>query len=117
MTRYFIYLGAIILAFAAFSKAQAATLYLDDGTEIDLAVGSKVYITDVPVWRFTKFDEGGFDLRPIVPTVEVTEFCVDDGFTFGGASTTCDEEVVVDEPVEEDETECSPDGLTFGGGC
>jgi hypothetical protein len=76
-----------------------------------------VYITDVPVWRFTKFDEGGFDLRPIVPTIEVTELCVDGDFTFGGASTTCDEEVVVDDPVEEDETECSPDGLTFGGGC
>lgn len=88
----------------------AATLYLDDGTQIDLEVGSKVYISDGPVWSFTRFDEGGFDIRPLDPTVEVTEECVGGGFTFGGGSEVCTEEVVVEEPEEEEGC------LTFGGG-
>jgi len=96
------------------ASVGAATLYLDDGTQIDLGVGSKVYIDDGTVWSFTRFDEGGFDLRPLTPVVEVTETCVDGGFTFGGASEVCTEEVVVEEP-EEEAAEC--DSLTFGGGC
>jgi hypothetical protein len=115
MTRYFIYLGLLIIVTSAFMRTEAATLYLEDGTQIELEVGEKVYISNAPAWSFTKFDEGGFDLRPIIPTVEVTEVC-ESGFTFGGGSSVCDEEVVVEEP-EEDETDCTPDGLTFGGGC
>ena len=95
------------------SATQAATLYLDDGTQLDLPVGSRVYVSEGQLWGFTRFNEGGFDIRALVPTVEVTESCTEDtGFTFGGGSYACTEEVVVPEEVAE---EC--DGFTFGGGC
>jgi len=98
-----------LLALAAFT-ASAAELYLEDGTVIDLPVGSKVYVDEGTVWSFTRFDEGGFDIRPLTPLVEVTEVCQDSGFTFGGSSTVCEEEEVV---VEEETEEC--DSFTFGG--
>ena len=98
-----------LLALVAFT-ASAAELYLQDGTVIDLPVGSKVYVDDNTVWTFTRFDEGGFDIRPLTPIVEVTEVCVDGGFTFGGSSAVCEEEVVVE---EEETEECDP--FTFGG--
>ena len=98
-----------LLALVAFT-ASAAELYLQDGTVIDLPVGSKVYVDDNTVWTFTRFDEGGFDIRPLTPLVEVTEVCQDGGFTFGGSSTVCEEEVVVE---EEETEECDP--FTFGG--
>ena len=95
------------------SATQAATLYLNDGTQLDLPVGSRVYVSEGQLWEFTRFNEGGFDIRALVPTVEVTESCTEDtGFTFGGGSYVCTEEVVVPEEVAE---EC--DGFTFGGGC
>jgi len=102
-----------LLALVAFT-ASAAELYLEDGTVIDLPVGSKVYVDDETVWSFTRFDEGGFDIRPLTPLIEVTEVCQDSGFTFGGDSVVCEEEVVVE---EEETEEC--DSLTFGGsgGC
>ena len=97
-----------LLVLVAFT-ASAAELYLEDGTVINLPVGSKVYVNDNTVWSFTRFDEGGFDIRPLTPLVEVTEVCQDSGFTFGGGSVVCTEEVVVEEEAEE----C--DSLTFGG--
>ena len=103
-------LGLLLTA----SATQAATLYLDDGTQIDLPVGARVYVSEGQVWEFTRFNEGGFDIRALVPTVAVTETCVGGGLTFGGASEECTEEVVVEEP-EEETAEC--DSLTFGGGC
>lgn len=98
-----------LLALVAFT-ASAAEIYLQDGTVIDLPVGSKVYVEEDTAWTFTRFDQGGFDIRPLTPVVEVTEVCVDDSFTFGGDSAACEEEVIVEE-------EC--DVLTFGGsgGC
>ena len=95
------------------SATQAATLYLNDGTQLDLPVGSRVYVSEGQLWKFTRFNEGGFDIRALVPTVEVTESCTEDtGFTFGGGSYACTEEVVVPE-----ETEPADCGLNFGGGC
>jgi hypothetical protein len=102
---------SLTLAFSA----NAAELYTADGDVIDVPEGSKVYVSDSPVWKFTRFNEGGFDIRPIVPAVTVTEVCVDGGFTFGGSSEVCNEEVVVEEPEETEVEEC--DSLTFGGGC
>ena len=99
-----------LLVLVAFT-ASAAELYLEDGTVIDLPVGSKVYVNDNTVWSFTRFDEGGFDIRPLTPLVEVTEVCQDSGLTFGGGSVVCEEEVV----VEEEEAEEACDGFTFGG--
>lgn len=98
-----------LLALVAFT-ASAAELYLEDGTVINLPVGSKVYVNDNTVWSFTRFDEGGFDIRPLTPLVEVTEVCQDSGLTFGGVSVVCEEEVVVEEEAEE-----ACDGFTFGG--
>ena len=98
-----------LLALVAFT-ASAAELYLEDGTVFNLPVGSKVYVNDNTVWSFTRFDEGGFDIRPLTPIVEVTEVCQDSGFTFGGSSVVCEEEVVVEEESEE-----ACDGFTFGG--
>ena len=99
-----------LLVLVAFT-ASAAEIYLQDGTVIDLPVGSKVYVEEDTAWTFTRFDQGGFDIRPLTPVVEVTEVCVDDSLTFGGDSAVCEEEVIVEEE------EC--DVLTFGGsgGC
>ena len=96
-------------------SAQAAELYTENGDVIVVPEGSKVYVSDAPAYKFTRFDESGFDLRPLTPVVEVEEVCVDGGFTFGGSSVVCTEEVIVEEPEEEAE-EC--DAFTFGGsGC
>ena len=101
---------AFLLALVVFN-VTAAEIYLADGTVIDLPVGSKVYVEENTVWTFTRFDEGGFDIRPLTPVVEVTEVCVDNSLTFGGNSAVCEEEVIVEEE------ECDP--FTFGGsiGC
>lgn len=98
------------------SATQAATLYLNDGTQLDLPVGSRVYVSEGQLWEFTRFNEGGFDIRALVPTVEITESCTEaTGLTFGGGSYVCTEEVVVPEEEEVAE-EC--DAFTFGGsGC
>ena len=98
-----------LLALVAFN-VTAAEIYLEDGTVINLPVGSKVYVEENTVWSFTRFDEGGFDIRPLTPLVEVTEVCQDSGLTFGGGSVVCEEEVVVEEEAEE-----ACDGFTFGG--
>ena len=100
------------VVFFTFS-AQAAELYTENGDVIVVPEGSKVYVSDAPAYKFTRFDEKGFDLRPLTPVVEVEEVCVEDGLTFGGDSEVCHEEVIVEEPEDEVE-EC---GLTFGGGC
>ena len=101
----------LLLALLTFS-ATAAEIYLDDGRVIELPVGSKVYIDDGTVWTFTRFNEGGFDIRPLTPLVEIAEVCPQSGLTFGGNSGSC----VVEEVVEETEEAC--DGFTFGGsGC
>lgn len=78
--------------FFAFS-AQAAEIHLDDGTIIDVPLGSKVYIYEGQAFKFTMFSAEGFDIRPIEPSAEAVEVC--DGFTFGGGS--CHTEVVADE--------------------
>ena len=97
-------------------SAQAAELYTENGDVIVVPEGSKVYVSDAPVFKFTLFSAEGFDLRPLTPVVEVEEVCVDGGFTFGGGSEVCTEEVIVEEPVEEEVEQC--DSLTFGGsGC
>ena len=97
------------------SATHAATLYLNDGTQLDLPAGSRVYISEGQLWEFTRFNEGGFDIRALVPTIEVTERCTrETGLTFGGGSYSCSEEVVVEPEPEEETEEC--DGLTFGGG-
>jgi hypothetical protein len=101
-----------ILAFIT-CNALAAQVYLEDGTVIEIPVGSRLYVTDRPAWTFTRFNEGGFDIRPVEPTVEVTEVC-QDGLTFGGNSGVCEELVTVEIPEEAEEEAC--DGLTFGGG-
>ena len=102
-----------LLALVAFT-ASAAELYLDDGTVIALPVGSKVYVDDGTVWTFTRFNEGGFDIRPLTPLVEIAEVCPQSGLTFGGSSGSC----VVEEVVTEETEEEACDGLTFGGsGC
>ena len=101
-----------LLALVAFT-ASAAEIYLDDGRIVALPVGSKVYVDDGTVWTFTRFNEGGFDIRPLTPLVEITEVCPQSGLTFGGSSGSC----VVEEVVEETE-EATCDGFTFGGnGC
>lgn len=99
-----------LLALVAFT-ASAAELYLEDGTVINLPVGSKVYVDQNTVWTFSRFDVGGFDIRPLSPVVEVTEVCLDNSLTFGGDSAVCEEEVIIETE------EC--DALTFGGsgGC
>jgi len=103
----------LLLALLTFS-ATAAEIYLDDGRVIALPVGSKVYVDDGTVWTFTRFNEGGFDIRPLTPLVEITEVCPDEGFTFGGVSGSC----VVEEVVTEETEEATCDGFTFGGsGC
>ena len=103
----------LLLALLTFS-ATAAEIYLDDGTVVELPVGSKVYVDDGTVWTFTRFNEGGFDIRPLTPIVEVLEVCPDEGFTFGGSSGAC----VVEEVVTEEPEEATCDGFTFGGsGC
>ena len=101
-----------VAVFFTFS-AQAAELYTENGDVIVVPEGSKVYVSDAPVFKFTRFSVEGFDLRPLTPVVEVKEVCVDGGFTFGGSSKVCTEEVIVEEPEVE---QC--DELTFGGaGC
>ena len=86
----------LLLTLVTFST-MAAEIYLDDGT----------------VWTFTRFNEGGFDIRPLTPLVEIAEVCPQSGLTFGGSSGSC----VVEEVVEETE-EATCDGFTFGGsGC
>lgn len=106
---------AVLVALAAVAMSvSSAELYTEDGDVIHVPEGSSVYVSDAPVFKFTRFEPEGFDLRPVAPAVVVEEVCVDGGFTFGGSSEVCHEEVVVEE-VEEAE-EC--DGLTFGGsGC
>lgn len=99
-------------------NATAATLYLDDGSVVDLPVGYKVYVSKGTVWEFTRFNEGGFDIRPLLPRVEIEESCTaSTGLTFGGASYVCEEVVVVTEEPEETEETAECDSLTFGGGC
>ena len=104
------------IAALAAVNASAATLYLDDGTQIDLSVGSKVYIDEGTLWSFTRFETGAFDIRAKVPTIEVGEQC-QDSFTFGGNSGICGEVIEVQiEPVEVEQ--CEDSVLTFGGsGC
>ena len=104
-------IAASVAIAAVAMNVPAAELYTADGDVINVPEGSSVYISDAPVFKFTRFEPEGFDLRPISPAVVVEEVCVDGGFTFGGSSEVCHEEVVVEE-VEE----C--DALTFGGaGC
>ena len=106
-------LALLITGILLSGLASADTLYLEDGTTIDLPVGSKLYVSEGTVWEFTRFNEGGFDIRPLSPVVEIVEVCEDE-LTFGGISTVCEEEVVVEEPEETEEC----DSLTFGGsGC
>jgi hypothetical protein len=107
-------LTAISAAIFFTFSAQAADLYTENGDVIEVPEGSKVYISDAPVYKFTRFDESGFDLRPVQPIVAVEEVCVEGGFTFGGTSEVCTEEVIVEEPEDEVE-ECG--AFTFGGGC
>jgi len=107
-------------ALTASVGATASTIYFDDGSTIDLPVGSKVYVTEGSVWEFTRFNEGGFDIRPLLPTAEVEESCTtSNGLTFGGASYVCEEVLTVTEEEEsvevEDESEACD--FTFGGGC
>ncbi|MDB2596641.1 hypothetical protein N9Y23_10025 [Pseudomonadales bacterium] len=109
--------NAIIAASVAIAavamNVPAAELYTADGDVINVPEGSSVYISDAPVFKFTRFEPEGFDLRPLSPAVVVEEVCVDGGFTFGGSSEVCTEEVVVE---EEEAEEC--DAFTFGGsGC
>lgn len=102
----------IAAALAVFTaSAMSATLYLDDGTTVDLEVGSKVYVSDGQLWEFTRFNEDGFDIRPAGLFIEVKEECSEGGgFTFGGGSVVCSEVVEI--------TETEPqDCLTFGGDC
>lgn len=113
----------IAAALTASVGATASTIYFDDGSTLDLPVGSKVYVTKRTVWEFTRFNEGGFDIRPLLPVVEVEESCTaSDGLTFGGSSYVCEEvltvteeEEVVEVEVEVEDEAC--DVLTFGGGC
>ena len=78
------------------SATQAATLYLDDGTQLDLPVGSKVYVSEGQLFEFTLFSSEGFDIRPTDPAIVVTEECSEEtGFTFGGDSVVCAEVVEV----------------------
>ena len=103
----------LLLTLVTFST-MAAEIYLDDGRVVALPVGSKVYIDDGTVWTFTRFNEGGFDIRPLTPLVEITEVCPQSGLTFGGSSGSC----VVEEVVTEETEEEACDGFTFGGsGC
>lgn len=100
------------ILFLVCSSVAAETLYLSDGTEIEVPVGSKVYVSDVPLWKFTKFDAEGFDIRSQPEVAAVVEQCTDGGLTFGGSSVVCEE--VFETP--EEEGVC--DELTFGGsGC
>ena len=108
-----------ILAVFFCINATAATLYLDDGSTLDLPVGSQVYVSEGTVWEFTRFNEGGFDIRPLLPRVEVEESCTtSNGLTFGGSSYVCEEVLIVTEEDEEEPEEVTCDGFTFGGsGC
>jgi len=102
---------AILLSILSLNLS-AATLYFDDGSSIEVPVGHKVYVSLNTVWEFTRFNAGGFDLRPVEEAASVVEECVQtDGFTFGGNSVVCEE--VVKTPEEEE----SCDSLGFGHGC
>jgi hypothetical protein len=91
---------------------SAATLYFDDGSSIEVPVGHKVYVSSGVVWSFTRFNAGGFDIRPLEEAASVEEECTqENGFTFGGGSVVCEE--VVETPEEES---CQ-DQLGFGHGC
>jgi hypothetical protein len=95
--------------------ALAETLYFENGDYVDVPEGSKVYIYDGQAFHFTKFDEEGFDLRPLEPVYHVGESEDEpeqgDCLTFGGDSEVCEEEEVTE--VEVTIEEC--DAFTFGG--
>ena len=103
----------IVLIALLGAAVSAETIYFQDGTALEVPVGSSVYITEGTVWEYTRFDDEGMDLRPVEANASVVEVCQsDDGFTFGGSSQSCSEGVEVPEQVEECE------GFTFGGsGC
>lgn len=82
---------------------SAATLYFADGSSIEVPVGHKVYVTRSTVWEFTRFNAGGFDIRPVEEAAFVVEECAQSaGLTFGGGSVVCEE--VVEMPEEETES-------------
>lgn len=82
---------AVAMLFAV--SAQSAEIHLDDGTVLEVPVGSKIYIYEGQAFKFTAFSADGFDIRPIEPAAEAVEVC--DGFTFGGGS--CHETIVVED--------------------
>jgi hypothetical protein len=94
--------------------ALAETLYFENGDYIDVPEGSKVYIHDGQAFYFTKFDDEGFDIRPLEPAYHAgapeDEPNPEDCLTFGGGSCAGEEEVIDVEIVVE---EC--DAFTFGG--
>lgn len=102
----------LIAALVMISTAQAATLYFEDGSSVDVPEGSSVYVSPVQPFVFTVFESEVFELQALEPAASVVEECTEEsGLTFGGSSTTSCEEV-----VETPEEEC--DQLTFGGsGC
>lgn len=102
---------AILLSVLSLNLS-AATLYFDDGSSIEVPVGHKVYVSTGTVWQFTRFNAGGFDIRPLEEAASVVEECTqENAFTFGGGSVVCSE--VIETPEEE-----TCDGqLGFGHGC
>lgn len=101
-----------VLLSALSLNLSAATLYFDDGSFVEVPVGHRVYVSLNTVWGFTRFNEGGFDLRPLEEAASVVEECTaENGLTFGGESFVCEE--VVKTPEEEE----SCDDLGFGHGC
>ncbi len=102
---------AILLSVLSLNLS-AATLYFDDGSSIEVPVGHKVYVSTDIVWQFTRFNSGGFDIRPLEEAASVVEECTkENGLTFGGGSAVCEE--VIETPEEEE----TCDGLGFGHGC
>lgn len=102
---------AILLSVLSLNLS-AATLYFDDGSSIEVPIGHKVYVSTGTVWQFTRFNAGGFDIRPLEEAASVVEECTEDsGLTFGGDSVVCEE--VIETPEEES---CE-DSLGFGHGC
>jgi hypothetical protein len=104
----------LILVAGVISTADSATLYFDDGSSVDIPAGSKVYVNPGVVWQFTRFNERGFDIRPLEPVASVEEQCA--GLTFGGDSVVCEEVVEVSEETQESKESCE-DQLGFGHGC
>jgi hypothetical protein len=95
--------------------ALAETLYFENGDYIDVPEGSKIYIHDGQAFYFTKFDDEGFDIRPLEPAYHAEEPAdepeQEDCLTFGGGSCAGEEEEVIE--VEIVVEEC--DAFTFGG--